>query len=127
MGTRITTAAAVALALVALTGCTQQPTSASQGAVKAACEKKVGPSVVAWWRDQYDETPWKVIDTHSLGIEKGSESTADATVFYVSGESSVQREETGNMAEAVRWSCFAQYTADDPQTVSASIREIRPR
>lgn len=118
-------AAAAAIVLVALTGCT--PPSPFQGVARAACEKKVGPAVVVWWRDQYAQTPWKVVDTHTTGIEQRSGQPSGTTVFSVSGESAVQREERGSATDRLRWSCSARTTVDDPSTVSASVLEIRFR
>ncbi|MGW8430380.1 hypothetical protein [Curtobacterium citreum] len=132
MVTRIRTAAgtSVALALgafvsVGLTGCTQ-PDDAVQGVARAACEQRMGPAIVAWWRDQYDETPWKVVDTRGSGVQEASDSSSAATVLDVSGTSSVQRDEVGQRT-AVRWSCEARYSSADPQTVTATVEEITLR
>ncbi|AIV40706.1 MULTISPECIES: hypothetical protein [unclassified Curtobacterium] len=123
MRTRTVAATAVVVVLVALTGCTKQQTS-FDGVARAACETRVGPAIVAWWRDQYGTTPWKVVDTRSTGVEQRSSGPSGVTVAAVTGESSVRREEHGTATEPVEWSCSAQTTADDPSTVSATIREI---
>ncbi|MFJ6170593.1 hypothetical protein [Curtobacterium sp. NPDC092190] len=125
MRTRTVAATAVVVVLVALTGCTQQQTS-FDGVARAACETRVGPAIVAWWRDQYGTTPWKVVDTRSTAIEQGRGDPPGATAVTVTGRSSVQREEHGKAAEPVVWSCSARTTADDPSSVSATIREITP-
>ncbi len=91
---------------------------------QAACEKRVGPAIVAWWRDEYGVTPWKVSHTRSTGVEQGA---GDASAASVSGESSVQRDEHGAATVGVLWSCSARTAADDPSTVSATIREITLR
>lgn len=123
MRSRTVAATAVVVVLVALTGCTGQQTS-FDGVAQAACEKKVGPAIVMWWRDGYGATPWKVVDTHSTAVEKGPGDSSGATSVTVTGRSSVQREEHGKAAEPVVWSCSARTTADDPSSVSATIREI---
>lgn len=130
MVTRIRTAAGVALALgvlasVGLSGCTQ-PDDAVQGVARATCEQRMGPAIVAWWRDQYDETPWKVVDTRGSGVEEASDSSSPATVLDVSGTSSVQRDEVGERT-GVRWSCAVRYSSADPQTVTATVEEITLR
>ncbi|MDM7890709.1 hypothetical protein [Curtobacterium caseinilyticum] len=122
MRTRIVAATAAAFVLVALAGCTQP--SPLRGVAQAACEKKVGPAIVVWWRDQYGETPWKVLDVHSTDVEQESGSPSGAAVFSVSGESSVQRDEDRTATEAVRWSCSAQTRVDDSTSVEASIQEV---
>lgn len=123
MRTSTVAATAVVVVLVALTGCTQQQTS-FDGVARAACEAKIGPAIVAWWRDGYGQTPWKVVDTRTTAVEDGPGTSDDATAVTVSGTSSVQREEDGKATEPVEWSCAAQTSADDPSTVSATIREI---
>lgn len=126
MRSRTVAATAVVVVLVALTGCTGQQTS-FDGVARAACEKKVGPAIVAWWRDEYGMTPWKVVDTRSTGVEQGQGGPSGAAVASVTGESSVQREEQGTVTEVIEWSCSAQTSADDPASVSATIREITLR
>ncbi len=128
MRTRTVAATAVVVVLVALTGCTRQQTS-FDGVARAACETKVGPAIVAWWRDEYGMTPWKVVDTRSTGVEQGEGGPSGAASVSVTGESSVQREEHGATTKPVEWSCSVQTSADDPSAVSLTIREItlRPR
>ncbi|MCL9665845.1 hypothetical protein L2091_11480 [Curtobacterium albidum] len=119
-------ATAVVVVLVALTGCTRQQT-AFDGVARAACETKVVPTIVAWWRDEYGMTPWKVVDTRSTGVEQGAGGPSGAASASVTGESSVQREERGTATERVAWSCSVQTSADDPSTVTATIQEITLR
>ncbi|MDT0210944.1 hypothetical protein [Curtobacterium sp. BRD11] len=126
MRTRTVAATAVVVALVVLTGRTQQQTS-FDGVARAACETRVGPAIVAWWRDGYGMTPWKVVDTRSTSVEDGPGGSDEVTTVIVTGESSVQRVEDGEATEPVEWSCSAQTRADDPTTVSATIREITLR
>ncbi|MET3638224.1 hypothetical protein [Curtobacterium oceanosedimentum] len=128
MRTRTVAATAVVVVLVALTGCTRQQT-AFDGVARAACETKVGPAIVAWWRDEYGTTPWKVVDTRSTSVERGQGGPSEMATASVTGESSVQREEHGVTTKPVEWSCSVQTSADDPSAVSATIREItlRPR
>ncbi len=104
-----------------MAGCSQ---AASNDDVKHACEQVAGKGVVSWWvDDQERERPWDVTDATSTRIEKGSESSDEATVFYVDGEATVHQDE-GGAGEKVNWSCFAQYTSDNPSKVYASIREV---
>ncbi|QCR44212.1 hypothetical protein C1N91_12470 [Curtobacterium sp. SGAir0471] len=126
MRSRTVAATAVVVLLVALTGCTRQQT-AFDGVARAACETKAGPAIVAWWRDEYGMTPWKVVDTHSTGVEQGAGGSSGAASASVTGESSVQREERGTASETIEWSCSVQTSADDPSTVSATIQEITLR
>lgn len=126
MRTRTVAATAVVVVLVALTGCTRQQTS-FDGVARAACETKVGPAIVAWWRDEYGMTPWKVVDTRSTGVEQGEGAPGGVASASVTGESSVQREEHGATTKPVEWSCAVQTSAEDPSTVSVAIREITLR
>lgn len=126
MRSRTVAATVVVVVLVALTGCTRQQT-AFDGVARAACETKVGPAIVAWWRDEYGMTPWKVVDTRSTGVEQGPAGQSGTASASVTGESSVQREERGTVTEPVAWSCSAQTSADDPSTVTATIQEVTLR
>lgn len=126
MRSRTVAATVVVVVLVALTGCTRQQT-AFDGVARAACETKVGPAIVAWWRDEYGMTPWKVVDTRSTGVEKSPAGQSGTASASVTGESSVQREERGTVTEPVAWSCSAQTSADDPSTVTATIQEVTLR
>ncbi len=125
MGSRIIAAAAGALALVALTGCA--PQTASQDDVRAACEQKVSGAVTAWWSTAYSETPWSVGEVTTMSTKERASTSDDATGFDVTGEAVVRANEDGNVADAVRWSCFAQYRSDDPTTVYAAIRDVTRR
>ncbi|KTR48651.1 hypothetical protein NS359_14570 [Curtobacterium oceanosedimentum] len=126
MRSRTVAATAVVVVLVALTGCTRQQT-AFDGVARAACETKVGPAIVAWWRDEYGMTPWKVVDTRSTGVEQGAGGRGGAASASVVGESAVQRDERGPVTQPVAWSCSVQTSADDPSSVSATIQEITLR
>lgn len=112
--------AAVITSTLALVGCSQ---AASNDDVEQACEQVASKGVVSWWIDQGHERPWDVTDEASTGIRKGSESSDEATVFYVDGTAAVHQDE-GSSGQKVTWSCFAQYTSDDPSKVYANIREV---
>jgi hypothetical protein len=114
------TVALSVVATIALAGCA----SNNDAAVKDACQDKVSPAVVAQWETNHADAPFDVFDAHSTKVTKGSESTSDVSVFYVSGTATLHADHRDAKHTTVHWSCFAQYQNSDAGDVSAAMRAV---